>query len=84
MFGFASPSHLSSLWQTQMLLRRQAAAASASPRHSLTRPQAFVQHYYAAFDAEATRPGLAALYQPSSMLTFEGSKLQVLLAARRA
>jgi len=48
----------------------------ALSRHSLTRPQAFVQHYYAAFDAEATRPGLAALYQPSSMLTFEGSKLQ--------
>lgn len=38
--------------------------------------QAFVQHYYAAFDAEASRPGLAALYQPTSMLTFEGSKLQ--------
>ena len=41
--------------------------------------QAFVAHYYASFDAEATRPTLAALYQPQSMLTFEGVKLQARL-----
>ena len=36
-------------------------------------------HYYQAFDAEATRPSLAALYQPQSMLSFEGSQLMVRL-----
>ncbi len=35
-----------------------------------------MQHYYTTFDAVATRPQLAALYQPQSMLTFEGTKLQ--------
>ena len=39
--------------------------------------QAFVQHYYASFDAPATRPSLATLYQPQSMLSFEGSKMLV-------
>jgi Nuclear transport factor 2 (NTF2) domain len=41
--------------------------------------QAFVAHYYQAFDAEATRPQLAALYQPQSMLSFEGAQLLVRL-----
>ena len=44
--------------------------------------QAFVAHYYQAFDAEATRPSLAALYQPQSMLSFEGSQLMVRRAGR--
>ena len=38
--------------------------------------RAFTTHYYNCFDAEATRPTLATLYQPGSMLTFEGAKLQ--------
>jgi hypothetical protein len=42
--------------------------------------QAFVQHYYTTFDAPTTRASLASLYQPQSMLTFEGSKL---MARRR-
>ncbi|XP_021745187.1 nuclear transport factor 2-like [Chenopodium quinoa] len=36
--------------------------------------KAFVEHYYSTFDAN--RPGLANLYQDSSMLTFEGQKIQ--------
>ena len=36
--------------------------------------KAFVEHYYSTFDAN--RPGLASLYQDSSMLTFEGQKIQ--------
>ena len=45
--------------------------------HALTllSSQAFVQHYYTTFDAPTTRASLASLYQPQSMLTFEGSKL---------
>jgi Nuclear transport factor 2 (NTF2) domain len=43
--------------------------------------QAFVAHYYQAFDAEATRPQLAALYQPQSMLSFEGAQLLVRCAS---
>jgi len=35
----------------------------------------FVQHYYSKFDANQ-RNELGALYQPSSMLTFEGEKFQ--------
>ena len=35
-----------------------------------------MQHYYNTFDNPATRASLAALYQPQSMLTFEGTKLQ--------
>ncbi|KAL7241011.1 hypothetical protein ACSBR2_006602 [Camellia fascicularis] len=34
----------------------------------------FVEHYYSTFDAN--RAGLANLYQESSMLTFEGQKIQ--------
>ena len=34
---------------------------------------AFVAHYYAAFDAD--RSTLYPLYQPDSMMTFEGSPL---------
>ncbi|KAL2903700.1 Nuclear transport factor 2B [Bienertia sinuspersici] len=34
----------------------------------------FVEHYYTTFDAN--RPGLANLYQDTSMLTFEGQKIQ--------
>ncbi|KAH7670256.1 Nuclear transport factor 2 domain-containing protein [Dioscorea alata] len=34
----------------------------------------FVDFYYQTFDTN--RPGLALLYQDSSMLTFEGSKIQ--------
>ena len=34
-----------------------------------------MQHYYTTFDNPATRGSLASLYQPQSMLTFEGSKL---------
>jgi len=49
------------------------APRALSPQVSYS--QAFVQHYYAAFDAPATRASLATLYQPQSMLTFEGSKL---------
>ena len=45
--------------------------------------QAFVQHYYTTFDNPATRASLASLYQPQSMLTFEGSKLQARAAAPR-
>lgn len=36
--------------------------------------KAFVEHYYSMFDAN--RSGLANLYQDSSMLTFEGQKIQ--------
>ncbi|KAK9089645.1 hypothetical protein Scep_028727 [Stephania cephalantha] len=36
--------------------------------------KAFVDHYYNLFDTN--RPSLASLYHPSSMLTFEGQKLQ--------
>ncbi|GMP69109.1 hypothetical protein CsSME_00028499 [Camellia sinensis var. sinensis] len=36
--------------------------------------KAFVEHYYSTFDAN--RVGLANLYQESSMLTFEGQKIQ--------
>lgn len=36
--------------------------------------KAFVEHYYSTFDAN--RSGLANLYQDSSMLTFEGQKIQ--------
>ncbi|GMP57581.1 hypothetical protein CsSME_00021605 [Camellia sinensis var. sinensis] len=36
--------------------------------------KAFVEHYYSTFDAN--RAGLANLYQESSMLTFEGQKIQ--------
>lgn len=46
-----------------------------SPVLTASRP-APPQHYYATFDAPATRPSLSSLYQPSSMLTFEGAKLQ--------
>ncbi|KAK6922423.1 Nuclear transport factor 2 domain [Dillenia turbinata] len=35
---------------------------------------AFVEHYYRTFDAN--RAGLANLYQDTSMLTFEGQKIQ--------
>ncbi|KAI3713900.1 hypothetical protein L1987_72487 [Smallanthus sonchifolius] len=35
---------------------------------------AFVEHYYSTFDTN--RAGLASLYQESSMLTFEGQKIQ--------
>ncbi|GAB2280646.1 Nuclear transport factor 2A [Dionaea muscipula] len=36
--------------------------------------KAFVEHYYSTFDTN--RPGLGNLYQDSSMLTFEGLKVQ--------
>ncbi|KAD4586574.1 hypothetical protein E3N88_24175 [Mikania micrantha] len=36
--------------------------------------KAFVEHYYSTFDTN--RSGLANLYQESSMLTFEGQKIQ--------
>ncbi|KAI5656839.1 hypothetical protein M9H77_25632 [Catharanthus roseus] len=36
--------------------------------------KAFVDHYYNLFDND--RPSLASLYQPTSMLTFEGQKIQ--------
>ncbi|XP_074303325.1 nuclear transport factor 2B-like [Silene latifolia] len=36
--------------------------------------KAFVGHYYSTFDSN--RPALANLYQDSSMLTFEGQKIQ--------
>ncbi|OMO64890.1 Nuclear transport factor 2 [Corchorus olitorius] len=36
--------------------------------------KAFVDHYYHLFDND--RPSLSSLYQPSSMLTFEGQKIQ--------
>ncbi|XP_022724045.1 nuclear transport factor 2-like [Durio zibethinus] len=36
--------------------------------------KAFVDHYYHLFDND--RPALSSLYQPSSMLTFEGQKIQ--------
>ncbi|XP_068326853.1 nuclear transport factor 2B-like [Pyrus communis] len=36
--------------------------------------KAFVEHYYTLFDAN--RAALANLYQESSMLTFEGQKIQ--------
>ncbi|CAI9087774.1 OLC1v1021943C1 [Oldenlandia corymbosa var. corymbosa] len=36
--------------------------------------RAFVDHYYNLFDKD--RSSLATLYQPSSMLTFEGQKVQ--------
>uniref|UniRef100_A0A7C9CVH8 NTF2 domain-containing protein n=2 Tax=Opuntia streptacantha TaxID=393608 RepID=A0A7C9CVH8_OPUST len=36
--------------------------------------RAFVEHYYKLFDAD--RPSLTSLYQPSSLLTFEGQKFQ--------
>ncbi|KAD3641161.1 hypothetical protein E3N88_30385 [Mikania micrantha] len=36
--------------------------------------KAFVEHYYSTFDTN--RAGLANLYQDSSMLTFEGQKIQ--------
>ena len=36
--------------------------------------KAFVEHYYSTFDAN--RANLANLYQESSMLTFEGQKIQ--------
>ncbi|KAI3520670.1 hypothetical protein L1887_10120 [Cichorium endivia] len=36
--------------------------------------KAFVEHYYSTFDTN--RAGLANLYQESSMLTFEGQKIQ--------
>lgn len=36
--------------------------------------KAFVDHYYHLFDND--RPSLALLYQPTSMLTFEGQKIQ--------
>ncbi|KAJ3675781.1 hypothetical protein LUZ60_004823 [Juncus effusus] len=36
--------------------------------------KAFVDHYYRTFDAN--RPSLVTLYQDSSMLTFEGAKVQ--------
>ncbi|WCJ20269.1 Nuclear transport factor 2 [Euphorbia peplus] len=35
--------------------------------------RAFVDHYYHLFDTD--RSSLAALYQPTSMLTFEGQKI---------
>ncbi|KAL0408477.1 UNVERIFIED_CONTAM: Nuclear transport factor 2B [Sesamum radiatum] len=36
--------------------------------------KAFVEHYYSTFDTN--RAGLANLYQDSSMLSFEGQKIQ--------
>ncbi|KAK8664854.1 hypothetical protein V6N13_084627 [Hibiscus sabdariffa] len=36
--------------------------------------KAFVDHYYHLFDTD--RPALSSLYQPTSMLTFEGQKIQ--------
>ena len=42
-----------------------------------------MQHYYTTFDNPATRASLASLYQPQSMLTFEGTKLQARAAAAR-
>nr|GLL23998.1 nuclear transport factor 2 [Ipomoea trifida] len=36
--------------------------------------RSFVDHYYHLFDND--RPSLGSLYQPTSMLTFEGQKLQ--------
>mmetsp|Transcript_12327 Transcript_12327/g.23373 ORF Transcript_12327/g.23373 Transcript_12327/m.23373 type:complete len:124 (-) Transcript_12327:22-393(-) len=36
--------------------------------------KAFVAHYYNVFDTN--RQGLAALFQPTSMMTFEGEKFQ--------
>ncbi|EOY28619.1 hypothetical protein QUC31_013121 [Theobroma cacao] len=36
--------------------------------------KAFVDHYYHLFDND--RPALSSLYQPTSMLTFEGQKIQ--------
>ncbi|KAL5972749.1 Nuclear transport factor 2B [Asimina triloba] len=36
--------------------------------------KAFVDHYYNVFDTN--RPSLPSLYQPTSMLTFEGQKIQ--------
>ena len=38
--------------------------------------QAFVEHYYKTFDAPGGRAQLGALYQDSSMLTWEGQKMQ--------
>lgn len=35
---------------------------------------AFVHHYYHLFDHD--RPALVSLYQPTSMLTFEGQRIQ--------
>lgn len=35
--------------------------------------KAFVEHYYQLFDNE--RPSLSSLYQPDSMLTFEGQQI---------
>lgn len=35
--------------------------------------RAFVDHYYHLFDND--RPSLSSLYQPTSMLTFEGQKI---------
>ncbi|CAA6659961.1 unnamed protein product [Spirodela intermedia] len=40
--------------------------------------KAFVEHYYKMFDSN--RAGLGNLYQESSMLTFEGAKIQGSLA----
>ncbi|MBD0669956.1 nuclear transport factor 2 family protein [Streptomyces sp. CBMA156] len=36
----------------------------------------FVQHYYTTFDTYGSRPGLASLYRPESMLTWEGQQFQ--------
>jgi hypothetical protein len=36
--------------------------------------KAFVEHYYSTFDSN--RPNLLGLYQESSMLSFEGEKIQ--------
>ncbi|KAK9267963.1 hypothetical protein L1049_010400 [Liquidambar formosana] len=36
--------------------------------------RAFVDHYYHLFDND--RSSLSSLYQPTSMLTFEGQKIQ--------
>ncbi|WP_405640009.1 nuclear transport factor 2 family protein [Streptomyces uncialis] len=37
---------------------------------------AFAGHYYTTFDNYEARDGLASLYRPESMLTWEGSQLQ--------
>ncbi|WP_328957449.1 nuclear transport factor 2 family protein [Kitasatospora purpeofusca] len=38
--------------------------------------QAFAGHYFRSFDDYAARDGLASLYRPESMLTWEGNQIQ--------
>ena len=62
---------------SRLTFRRRLVSSLTPTRAPCHTHQAFVAHYYQAFDAEATRPSLAALYQPQSMLSFEGSQLMV-------